>query len=145
MMFAEFKDTYPCETNFKILTAFLLPFFFIYVGMKVRLNDVSASILTLLVGLIIVAIVTKYVGGYIGARLGGVPKDSSVVIGMSMIPRGEVGIIVATIGLNLGIFTNEMFTAVILMAIATSIIAPSLITWAYHRMEQRRAHSEQDY
>ena len=144
MMFAEFKDTYPCETNFKILTAFLLPFFFIYVGMKVRLNDVSASILTLLIGLIIVAIVTKYVGGYIGARLGDVPKDSSVVIGMSMIPRGEVGIIVATIGLNLGIFTNEMFTAVILMAIATSIIAPSLITWAYHRMERIRARSEQN-
>jgi len=134
MLFAEFKDTMPCEENFNTVTAFMLPFFFIYVGMKVRFDDFELGIMPLLVILIVVAVITKYVSGYYGAKMGKLPKESSVLIGVSMIPRGEVGIIVASIGLTIGVFTNQMFTTIMLMTLATSIIAPPLISWAYKRM-----------
>jgi len=142
MLFAEFKDTMPCEENFNTVTAFMLPFFFIYVGMKVRFDDFELGIMPLLAILIVIAVLTKYVSGYYGAKMGKLPKDSSVLIGVSMIPRGEVGIIVASIGLTIGVFTNQMFTTIMLMTLATSIIAPPLISWAYKRMY---AHSHPEH
>jgi Kef-type K+ transport system membrane component KefB len=137
MLFAEFKDTMPCEENFNTITSFMLPFFFIYVGMMVRFDDFAVDMLPLLAAMIAVAVVTKLASGYWGARKEKMSKDSSLLIGVSMIPRGEVGIIVASIGLTLGVFTNQMFTTVILMTLATSIIAPPLIAWAYKRMHRR--------
>ncbi|MCL1811242.1 MAG: cation:proton antiporter [Methanomassiliicoccaceae archaeon] len=134
MLFAEFKDSAPCEENFNTVTSFMLPFFFIYVGMMVKFDDFEIGLLPLLVALIAVAVLTKFISGYHGARKGKLSKDSSVLIGVSMIPRGEVGIIVASIGLTVGVFTNQMFTTIILMTLATSIIAPPLISWAYKRM-----------
>jgi Kef-type K+ transport system membrane component KefB len=144
MLFAEFKDTIPCEENFNTVTSFMLPFFFIYVGMMVKFDDFELGLLPLLVVLIVVAVFTKFISGYFGARKGKLSKDSSKLIGMSMIPRGEVGIIVASIGLTLGVFTNQMFTSIILMTLATSIIAPPLISWAYKRLYEHthEGHSE---
>ena len=138
MLFAEFRDTIPCEENFNTLTSFMLPFFFIYVGMMVKLDNFDLGMLPLLLALMAVAVLTKFISGYWGARGGKLSKDSSVLIGVSMVPRGEVGIIVASIGLTLGVFTNQMFTSIILMTLATSIIAPPLISWAYGRMRRRR-------
>ena len=134
MIFAEFKDTIPCEQNFNTITAFMLPFFFIFVGMMVRFDNFELGLMPLLIALIVVAVLTKFIGGYIGAKIGKMSKSSSTLVGVSMIPRGEVGIIVASIGLSLGVFTDSMFTVVILMTLATSIIAPPLISWAYKRM-----------
>ena len=137
MIFAEFKDTIPCEENFNTLTSFMLPFFFIYVGMMVKFDNFETAMVPLLIALILVAVLTKFVGGYWGSRMGKLSKDSSLLVGVSMIPRGEVGIIVASIGLTLGVFTDSMFTTIILMTLATSIIAPPLISWAYKRMWKR--------
>lgn len=139
MIFAEFKDTIPCEHNFNTVTTFMLPFFFIYVGMMVKFDNITSHIVLILVALIVVAVITKFLGGYLGAKLSGLQKDSSELIGYSMIPRGEVGIIVATIGLSLGVFTDELFTAVILMCLATSIIAPPLISRSYRKLQKNRA------
>ncbi len=141
MLFAEFKDTMPCEENFNTVTSFMLPFFFIYVGMMVKFDSFEVSMVPLLISLILVAVITKFVSGYYGSRNGELSKDSSLLIGVSMIPRGEVGIIVASIGLTIGVFTDYMFTSIILMTLATSIIAPPLISWSYKRM-QRRRHDE---
>lgn len=144
MMFAEFKDTIPCEHNFNVLTYFMLPFFFIWVGMKVQLDLVTASIIWLLIAMVVIAVATKYIAGYAGARMGKLPKDSSKLIGVSMIPRGEVGIIVATIGLTLAVFTPEMFTAIILMTIVTSMLTPPLVSHAYRKMIKNREHPVTD-
>lgn len=144
MVFAEFKDTIPCEENFNTLTSFMLPFFFIYVGMEVRFDNFETMMIPLLIVMIIVAVATKFIGGYFGAKMGKMPKDSSTLVGVSMIPRGEVGLIVASIGLSLGVFTNSMFTTVILMVLATSILAPPLISWAYKRMRKRQHDEEVD-
>ncbi len=134
MIFAEFKDIYPVSNSFNVLTAFMLPFFFIYVGMMVNLSTVTLDMIVILLGMTVVAIVTIFLGGYMGARLGRLKRSSSLVIGSSMIARGEVGIIVATIGLTTGLFDSSMFTVLVLMIILTSLIGPPMITWSYGRL-----------
>ena len=139
MIFAEFKATIPCEQNFNVITYFMLPFFFLWVGMELQFDRVELSILPLFCAIMVVAIATKYVAGYIGGRRGKLSHDSSHLIGVSFIPRGEVGIIVATIGLTSGVFSANMFTTIILMALVTSIIAPPLMVRAYRNIQKHHS------
>jgi len=139
MIFAEFKDTIPCEHNFNVITYFMLPFFFIWVGMEVQFDRVTMDILPLLGMILVVAFVTKYLAGFIGGKMGKLSNDSSHLIGVSFIPRGEVGIIVATIGLSSGVFLPPLFTVIILMALITSMITPPLVNHAYRKIEKHRA------
>jgi Kef-type K+ transport system membrane component KefB len=139
MIFAEFKDTIPCEHNFNVITYFMLPFFFIWVGMEVQFDRVTADILPLFGMILVVAFITKYLAGFVGGKMGKLSNDSSHLIGVSFIPRGEVGIIVATIGLSAGVFLPPLFTVIILMALATSMITPPLVNHAYGKIEKHRA------
>ena len=141
MIFAEFKDTMPVEHNFNVITYFLLPFFFIWVGMEVQFSSdrVTASIIPMLCAILVVAVLTKYVAGYLGGKMGKLSNDSCHLIGVSFIPRGEVGIIVATIGLTSGVFLPDVFTIIILMALITSVITPPLVSHAYRRVEKNRS------
>lgn len=128
MAFAEFKDKWPCDEDFRPINAFLVPFFFLLVGMYVDLAAfgdvlVIAGIVTLL------AIITKYIGCGLGSlKLG---RGSANIIGVGMIPRGEVGIIVATIGLSMGVVSQGMFSVVVFMSMVTTIIAPFVLTVAF--------------
>jgi Kef-type K+ transport system membrane component KefB len=140
MIFAEFKDSIHVEHNFNVVTYFILPFFFIWVGMELQFDRIDPSIFPLLGAVLLVAIVTKYVAGYLGGKIGKLSNDSCNLIGISLIPRGEVGIIVATIGLSSAVFSADIFTVIILMALITSVIAPPLITNAYRKLEKN--HSE---
>jgi len=144
MIFAEFKDTIPCEHSFNVVTYFMLPFFFIWVGMELQFDRINYTIIPLLCVVVLVAIATKYAAGYLGGKMGKLSGDSSHLIGISFIPRGEVGIIVATIGLSSAVFTPDMFTVIILMALITSVMAPPLMTHAYRKMEKNRAHAFED-
>ncbi|MDR0778284.1 MAG: cation:proton antiporter [Methanomassiliicoccaceae archaeon] len=139
MIFAEFKDTFPVEHNFNVIVYFMLPFFFVWVGMELQLDKINIGILPLLAAVLFVAVATKYAAGYIGGRMGKLPKDSCHLIGVISMPRGEVGIIVATIGLSSEVFNYDLFTVIILMALITSVIVPPLVTHAYRKMEKNRA------
>jgi Kef-type K+ transport system membrane component KefB len=143
-IFAEFKDTIPCEESFNVVTYFMLPFFFIWVGMELQFDRINPEILPLLCAVMVVAVITKYVAGYIGGKMGKLSKDSCHLIGVSFIPRGEVGIIVATIGLSTAVFSPDMFTVIILMALITSVIVPPLMTHAYRKLEKNRASAFED-
>lgn len=130
MIFAEFKDQWPCEEDFHPINAFLVPFFFIYVGLQVHLASFSSVLLIALL-VTVLAIATKFIGCGIGARkLGG---KSAAIVGMGMVPRGEVGIIVASIGLGVGAVSQDMFAVVVFMSMATTIVAPPLLTYAFRR------------
>jgi len=135
----------PVEHNFNAIIFFILPFFFIWVGLEVHIiHEDMISVLPLLGMVLAVAIVTKYVAGYVGAKMGKLSKDSAHLIGVSFIPRGEVGIIVATIGLTSGVFTTPVFNVVILMALITSIMTPPLVAHAYRKMEKHRSAAFED-
>ncbi|MDR0198659.1 MAG: cation:proton antiporter [Methanomassiliicoccaceae archaeon] len=144
MIFAEFKDTMPVEHNFNAIIYFILPFFFIWVGLEVRFSGEMIPVLPLLGAILVVAVGTKYVAGYLGAKMGKLSKDSAHLIGVSFIPRGEVGIIVAAIGLTSGVFLTEIFNVIILMALITSIMTPPLVASAYRKMEKNRSVAFED-
>jgi Kef-type K+ transport system membrane component KefB len=79
--------------------------------------------------LILAAVVSKFVGCGLGAwRLG---KRDMIRIGVGMAPRGEVGMVAAQLGLTMGVITKPIYGVVVLMAAATTIMAPPLLNLAY--------------
>ncbi|MCX6650193.1 MAG: cation:proton antiporter [Methanomassiliicoccales archaeon] len=130
MVFAEFQDKWFCQDKIEAINEFLVPFFFLYVGTKVHLNDFS-GILALAIILTIIAIITKFVGCGIGAyKMGG---KSAAIVGSGMFPRGEVAMIVAAIGLNQGVVEQSVYAIVVFMAIATTLVAPPLLTYFFQK------------
>ncbi|HUT27404.1 MAG TPA: cation:proton antiporter [Methanomassiliicoccales archaeon] len=130
MAFAEFKDTWPCEEKIGPITEFLTPFFFVFVGISVSLAAFG-DVLILAIIITLLAIVTKFVGCGIGAKkLGG---KSAAIIGVGMVPRGEVGLIVASIGLSMSIVELGVYNTIVFMSLATTLVAPPLLTYTFQR------------
>lgn len=105
---------------------FLVPFFLVNIGMQLNLNifrDMSVVIFALIIT--IAAVLTKFIGCGLGAL--GTGKKQAAQVGAGMVPRGEVGIVVAQIGLGLSVISDNYFGAVLFMAIATTLIAPPFI------------------
>ena len=104
------------------------PIFFAASGLRVDLAALfDPSVL--LVGLLVlaIAIVGKFAGAYVGARVGGLGHWEGLSLGAGMNARGAMEIIVATIGLSLGVLTQEMYTIILMVAIVTSLMAPPLL------------------
>ena len=108
------------------VTEFLVPFFLVNIGMQLDLlvfKDMNVVVLAVI--LTVAAVITKFVGCGLGAW--GMAKREMAQIGIGMVPRGEVGIVVAQIGLGLGVINKNFFAAVLFMAVATTLIAPPFI------------------
>jgi Kef-type K+ transport system membrane component KefB len=112
------------------VTEFLVPFFLVNIGMQLNLavfKDLSVVVLAIIVT--VVAVVTKFAGCSLGAW--GMTRREMAQIGAGMVLRGEVGIVVAQIGLGLAVISEQFFAAVLFMAVATTLIAPPLIKLLY--------------
>ncbi len=133
MLFAEFGRGALVD-KFRSINAFLVPFFFVYVGMRVEIAGLGA-ILGLAIGTIVLAIVGKYVAGYFGVLMTQKKRDkeSAKIVGIGMVPRGEVGVVVAAYGLTAGFITRDLYTVVVLMSILTALIAPAWLATAYKK------------
>jgi Kef-type K+ transport system membrane component KefB len=112
------------------VTELLVPFFLAGIGLKVDLRAFSDPALILLALVILAAaVVSKFIGCGLGAlNLG---KADALRIGVGMIPRGEVGMVVAQIGLGFGIIQQGVYSVVVFMSVATTIVAPPLIKFAF--------------
>lgn len=110
---------------------FLSPIFFASIGLKVSLPDMTGSIILFSVLLVIVAILTKIVGCGFGAKMCKFTNHESIQIGTGMVSRGEVALIVATKGAALGLMSSVFFGPVIIMVVATTIVAPILLKLAF--------------
>lgn len=114
------------EKQVEPLAEFLVPFFFVSVGMKVEMSAfTNPSTLWLTVAVLVLAMVTKVAAGWLVTYRSG--WLSSTMIGVGMMPRGEVGIIVALMGLNLGVIDSELYAVVVAMSIMTTIAAPPIL------------------
>jgi Kef-type K+ transport system membrane component KefB len=136
MLLADYAGEWKLGDKIEPITTLFLSFFFLNVGMQVNLGSMaSISVLLLSVVVILLAVATKYVGCNIGAKIGdkSLSKESRNIIGIGMVPRGEVGIIVASIGLASGAMSSEIYGTVIIMAVVTTIIAPSLLARAFRK------------
>lgn len=112
------------------VTESLVPFFLVSIGMQLKLDvfhDPSVIVLTILVT--VVAVISKVVGGGVGAISMGLRQAGQV--GMGMVPRGEVGVVVAQIGLGLAVINDALFGVVLFMAVATTLIALPFLKLLY--------------
>ncbi|MFN7827554.1 MAG: cation:proton antiporter [Acidobacteriota bacterium] len=117
------------------VTEFLLPFFFVSIGMQLKLDAfLNRSIIAMAVVITLLAVLSKLVG--CGAAAWSMGRKKAVQVGMGMVPRGEVGIVVAQIGLGLHVITDGIYGVVLFMAIATTLIAPPFLTRLF-RHEKR--------
>lgn len=117
------------------VTEFLVPFFLVNIGMQLNLAVFKDwSVVLLAVVITVAAVVTKFVGCGLGAW--GMTRRQMAQVGVGMVPRGEVGIVVAQIGLSLAVITERFFASVLFMAVATTLIAPPLIKYFYSEPQQ---------
>lgn len=136
MLFADHAWEWDLEHKIETLTTFFISFFFLSVGMQVDVNDLmNVSVLIMAVIVILLALVTKFIGCGFGAKLGDKELDKTGVhiIGVGMMPRGEVGIIVASIGLVSGVLPSDLYAVVVLMSVATTIIAPPILSKLFRK------------
>jgi Kef-type K+ transport system membrane component KefB len=84
--------------------------------------------------LLAVAVVTKFVGSYLGARIGRLSHWQGVALGAGLNARGVVELIVAVVGLRLGVLNAASYTVIVLIAVFTSMMAPPLLRVAVSRM-----------
>jgi Kef-type K+ transport system membrane component KefB len=116
--------------------AVFAPIFFAVAGLKVDIGAIlEPGLLFLALLVIIVATVGKVAGAYVGARyISGQDHWSALAYGAGLNARGAVEIIIATIGLSLGILTTEMFSIIVLMAVVTSVAAPAGLRYCLARV-----------
>lgn len=103
-----------------------VPFFFVSIGLAVSFDGIGDQV-GLIVVFSIIAILTKFLGSGIGARLSGFQTRSSMGIGAGMISRGEVALILAAMGLESGLLPTEYYTAMIIVVIVTTLVTPPLL------------------
>lgn len=146
LLLRETPQSHQIERGVTHLGHFFVPLFFVFVGASVDvrvLNPVDpANRKTLMIGglLILVAVVGKFVAGYAPVWF----KGNKNVIGVGMIPRGEVGLIFAQMGLATGVFTPGLFSAVTLMVMVTTFIAPPLLKLLIPPLPAQRRPSESE-
>jgi Kef-type K+ transport system membrane component KefB/nucleotide-binding universal stress UspA family protein len=123
--------------NFKLVAlGIFAPVFFAVSGLRVDLAQLLHPGVILVAGIVLaVAIIGKFAGVYIGARLTRLGHWEALSLGAGMNARGAMEIIVATIGLSLGILTPKMYSIILLTAIVTSLMAPPLLRWTIGKVE----------
>ncbi len=126
LIVAETEAREELEHEMRPLGLIFIPFFFAVTGAQLDLGallDPSIAILALV--LAVAGVVTKGIGGVLGARSLG--RWPSIAVGSGMVPRGEVGVVVATLGLTTGLLTSDLFSAILVAVIATTVVAPYLL------------------
>jgi Kef-type K+ transport system membrane component KefB len=128
MMLAEAEERFNLEQQALPVYEFLVPFFFVVIGTKV---DPAAfqnvEILAIALSVTALAVAGKLLGGGLASL--GLSGRSAAIIGTGMIPRGEVGLVAASIGTGIGAISDDMFSVVVFMSVATTVLAPPVLVW----------------
>lgn len=107
--------------------AFLVPIFFVNVGLNADLSSIGADMLPLAGLLLLVAIVAKIAGSAGGARMGGFTRGEAFRLGVCMVSRGEVGLIIAALGLSSGLLDDALFEPLFLVILLTTVLTPPAV------------------
>jgi Kef-type K+ transport system membrane component KefB len=127
LMFASTIEREDILNATRPIMLFLAPFFFAYLGMQVDLGEIWLVIGPALV-IIILAIMGKMIGCYFPARWPGkVSHNGAMIVGAGMVPRGEVGLVVAGAGLIAGAIDRDLFGVAVAVSIITVLVTPTLL------------------
>jgi Kef-type K+ transport system membrane component KefB len=113
--------------------ALFVPVFLVGIGLTADARSLSGADVGLAVAISLTALVSKLVGAGAGARLGGMNWGQALRVGVGMISRGEVGLIVAAVGVTAGVIDEAVFTVVVVMVLVTTLAAPPLLRLAFRR------------
>ena len=134
MVVGESSERHALESEVAPVAAFFTPFFFGFIGAQVDLAGLAnLDAIGLLLGITGLAVASKFIGAYLGALREG--KSRAALVGWGMVPRGEVGIVVAGLGLSAGAIDSEIYSVVVGMAIITTLIVPPLLPMLVRRAE----------
>jgi Kef-type K+ transport system membrane component KefB len=124
------------EKSFHTLAyGFFVPIFFVSIGLAANLSQLSASDLVFASVIVVVAVASKVIGCGLGARLGGFNNGEAFRMGLGMISRGEVGLIVASVGLQQGLLQQSAYGVMVLMVLTTTLITPLALKAVYRNIK----------
>ena len=122
-----------------LIVALFMPVFFGLSGLSADLTVLKhPDLAALAAGLIVIASVGKFLGAFIGGKLGGLTRAESLALGCGMNARGSTEVIVASIGLSMGVLNRNLFTVIVTMAVVTTIAMPPMLRWALKRLPMRK-------
>jgi Kef-type K+ transport system membrane component KefB/nucleotide-binding universal stress UspA family protein len=121
-----------------LTTALFMPVFFGLTGLQTDLSVLrDPQILLLAIGLILIASVGKFGGAFAGAKFGGFSNSEAIALGCGMNARGSTEVIVASIGLSIGVLDQRLFSVIVAMAVVTTMAMPPTLRWALARLPMR--------
>jgi Kef-type K+ transport system membrane component KefB len=130
MVFAETRDQFELEHRGLPVYELLVPFFFVITGSQVDWRlFLDLNLMSLALAVTALAILGKLVA--CGAASWGLPLRKVAVIGFGMAPRGEVGLIVASVGTSLGVIPPPIFSVVVIMSVLTTLVVPPILGLLY--------------
>jgi Kef-type K+ transport system membrane component KefB len=122
--------TYQIKQLFAPLEAILVPIFFVLMGLQVKLETLAEPG----VGALALALTAAALAGKLVAAFGVTDKRlNRLAVGVGMLPRGEVGLVFASIGRSLGVVSAATFSAIVIMVVVTTLVTPPLLKWALTR------------
>lgn len=127
------------EGLYSINYGMFVPIFFVSIGLQANLRLLNGTILPFAIILTIGAALSKIVGAGVGGLLTGFNRLSSLRLGVGMISRGEVGLIVATLGISKGIIKQDTYAAIVLVVLVTTVVTPPLVRWSFAKPHQKNA------
>lgn len=138
LMFSRSPEKEPLERGISALAyGFFVPIFFVNIGLTVNVRQVDLQVFWMIILVSLAAIIGKLLGGGLGARLAGYTTHESVQVGAGMVSRGEVGLILASVGLNEGLVDSDLFTVIVAMVIITTLITPPMLRFLFKEKKPR--------
>ena len=138
LMFARNPEKERIERGMSALSyGLFVPIFFVNIGLSVNARQLDAGILILMLGITVAAILGKWVGAGLGARLADFSWRESLQLGAGMISRGEVGLILAAVGISEGLVDQPIFSAIVGMVLITTLITPPTLRALFAQRETR--------
>jgi len=126
-----------------LIAALFMPVFFGLSGLSADLTILKDPNLLLLAGgLVAIASVGKFSGAFVGGKLGGLNRHESLALACAMNARGSTEVIVASIGLSAGVFSKNLYTLIVGMALITTMAMPPMLRWALRRLPLRKAEKQ---
>lgn len=122
----------------RLAYVFLVPIFFVDVGLETDLGNFPLDALPFMLLLLLMAVISKVFGAGFGAIMGGFNMRESLRVGVCMVSRGEVGLIIISIGLSSGILdsSSELYAALFMVILLTTVLTPPMVRWVFQGKNQ---------
>ncbi|MET7425490.1 cation:proton antiporter [Dactylosporangium sp. NPDC005555] len=136
------QDLGPLRT---VTLSVLAPLFLATAGLRMDLTELAdPTVLVAALALLAIAVLGKFAGAYLGALGSRLSRWEATALGAGMNSRGVVEVVIASVGLRLGVLTTAAYTIVLLIAVATSLMSPPILRWAMSRVETTTEEHERE-